>query len=230
MSWMKRNLHPSKMVTAGEEIEVMILDINSEKRRLSLGMKQCSESPWVAFAKQYSEGDKISGKLNSKTDFGLFIGLEDGIDGLVHVSDIDWNKSDESLLEAYQKGQPIDAIILSIDPFSDYCSANAKGAEVAGTIAEVTSGGLLVDLAQGVQGFLKRGELAQGQDLSSFSEGQSITSFVANIDRKGRSIALAVRAQEAAQQRAQMKELNTQPIESEGPTTIGDLIKEQLKK
>jgi small subunit ribosomal protein S1 len=246
MSWMKRNLHPSKMVAVGEEIEVMILDINGEKRRLSLGMKQCSESPWVAFSNQYSEGDKVSGKLNSKTDFGLFIGLEDGIDGLVHVSDIDWNKSDEGLLESFQKGQQIDAIILSIDterqrvalgikqmagdPFSDYAAANAKGTEVTGTIAEVTPGGLLVDLATDVQGFLKRGELAQGQDLSDFKEGQQITSFVANLDRKGRSISLAIRAQEAAAQRVQMQELNTKSIDSEGPTTIGDLIKEQLKK
>ena len=150
MSWMKRNLHPSKMVSVGEEIEVMILDINGEKRRLSLGMKQCSESPWVAFSKQYSEGDKVSGKLNSKTDFGLFIGLEAGIDGLVHVSDVDWNKSDESLLESFQKGQEIEAVILSIDterqrvalgikqmtgdPFSDYAAANGKGSEVTGTI------------------------------------------------------------------------------------------------
>jgi small subunit ribosomal protein S1 len=246
MSWMKRNLHPSKMVAVGEEIEVMILDINGEKRRLSLGMKQCSESPWVAFSNQYSEGDKVSGKLNSKTDFGLFIGLEDGIDGLVHVSDIDWNKSDESLLESFQKGQQIDAVILSIDterqrvalgikqmagdPFSDYATANVKGTEVKGTIAEVTPGGLLVDLATDVQGFLKRGELAQGQDLSDFKEGQEITSFVANLDRKGRSISLAIRAQEAAAQRVQMQELNTKSIDSEGPTTIGDLIKEQLKK
>jgi small subunit ribosomal protein S1 len=246
MSWMKRNLHPSKMVAVGEEIEVMILDINGEKRRLSLGMKQCSESPWVAFSNQYSEGDKVSGKLNSKTDFGLFIGLEDGIDGLVHVSDIDWNKSDESLLESFQKGQQIDAVILSIDterqrvalgikqmagdPFSDYATANVKGTEVTGTIAEVTPGGLLVDLTTDVQGFLKRGELAQGQDLSDFKEGQEIISFVANLDRKGRSISLAIRAQEAAAQRVQMQELNTKSIESEGPTTIGDLIKEQLKK
>ncbi|MFT7179435.1 MAG: small subunit ribosomal protein S1 [Oceanospirillaceae bacterium] len=246
MSWMKRNLHPSKMVAVGEEIEVMILDINGEKRRLSLGMKQCSESPWVAFSNQYSEGDKVSGKLNSKTDFGLFIGLEDGIDGLVHVSDIDWNKSDESLLESFQKGQQIDAVILSIDterqrvalgikqmagdPFSDYATANVKGTEVKGTIAEVTPGGLLVDLATDVQGFLKRGELAQGQDLSDFKEGQEITSFVASLDRKGRSISLAIRAQEAAAQRVQMQELNTKLIVSEGPTTIGDLIKEQLKK
>jgi len=228
MSWMKRNLHPSKMVAVGDEIEIMILDINSEKRRLSLGMKQCSESPWVAFAKQYSEGDKVTGKLNSKTDFGLFIGLEDGIDGLVHVSDVDWNKSDESLLEEYQKGQQVEAVILSIDserqrvalgikqmtgdPFSDFSSANGKGSEVTGTIAEVTPGGLLVNLAEGVQGFLKRGELAQGQDLSDFSEGQSLTSFVASVDRKARSIALAIRAQEAAQRRAQMKELNTNPL------------------
>ena len=246
MSWMKRNLHPSKMVSVGEEIEVMILDINGEKRRLSLGMKQCSESPWVAFSKQYSEGDKVSGKLNSKTDFGLFIGLEDGIDGLVHVSDVDWNKSDESLLESFQKGQQIEAVILSIDterqrvalgikqmagdPFSDYAATNAKGAEVMGTIAEVTPGGLLIDLAEGVQGFLKRGELAQGQELTDFKEGQEITSFVANLDRKGRSISLAIRAQEVAQQRVQMQELNTKTIETEGPTTIGDLIKEQLKK
>jgi len=246
MSWMKRNLHPSKMVSVGEEIEVMILDINGEKRRLSLGMKQCSESPWVAFSKQYSEGDKVSGKLNSKTDFGLFIGLEDGIDGLVHVSDVDWNKSDESLLESFQKGQQIEAVILSIDterqrvalgikqmagdPFSDYAAANAKGAEVTGVVSEVTSGGLLVDLAEGVQGFLKRGELAQGQELTEFKEGQEVTSFVANVDRKGRSISLAIRAQETAKQRVQMQELNTKTIESEGPTTIGDLIKEQLKK
>ena len=150
------------------------------------------------------------------------------------------------MLEEYQKGQQVEAVILSIDserqrvalgikqmagdPFSDFAGANGKGSEVTGIIAEVTPGGLLVNLAEGVQGFLKRGELAQGQDLSDFSEGQSLTSFVASVDRKARSIALAIRAQEAAQQRAQMKELNTQSIDLEGPTTIGDLIKEQLKK
>jgi small subunit ribosomal protein S1 len=116
------------------------------------------------------------------------------------------------------------------DPFSDYAAANAKGAEVTGVVSEVTSGGLLVDLAEGVQGFLKRGELAQGQELTEFKEGQEVTSFVANVDRKGRSISLAIRAQETAKQRVQMQELNTKTIESEGPTTIGDLIKEQLKK
>ena len=165
---------------------------------------------------------------------------------MVHVSDVDWNKSDESLLESFQKGQQIEAVILSIDterqrvalgikqmagdPFSDYAAANAKGAEVTGVVSEVTSGGLLVDLAEGVQGFLKRGELAQGQELTEFKEGQEVTSFVANVDRKGRSISLAIRAQETAKQRVQMQELNTKTIESEGPTTIGDLIKEQLKK
>ena len=246
MSWMKRNLHPSKMVHSGQEIEVMILDVNSDKRRLSLGMKQCSESPWVAFSKQYAEGDKVSGKLNSKTDFGLFIGLADGIDGLVHISDIDWNRSDEALLADYQKGEDIEAVILSIDterervalgikqmagdPFGDFADANKKGAEVTATVTEVTSGGLAVELAPGVPGFLKRGEMGDDQQLSDFNEGDQITAYVGAIDKKGRSVGLSIRGHEAAAQRAQLQELNTQSVDTAGPTTIGDLIKEQLEK
>lgn len=246
MSWMKRNQHPSKMVHTGQEIEVMILDVNSDKRRLSLGMKQCSESPWVAFSKQYAEGDKVSGKLNSKTDFGLFIGLADGIDGLVHISDIDWNRSDEGLLQDFQKGEEIEAVILSVDtdrervalgikqmvsdPFNSFADANKKGSEVTATITEVTSGGLAVSLDAGVAGFLKRGELGNEQSLSDFNEGDQITAYVANIDKKARSVALSIRGHETATQRAQLKELNTQSVDSAGPATIGDLIKEQLDK
>jgi small subunit ribosomal protein S1 len=246
MSWMKRNLHPSKMVHSGQEIEVMILDVNSDKRRLSLGMKQCSESPWVAFSKQYAEGDKVSGKLNSKTDFGLFIGLADGIDGLVHISDIDWNRSDEALLADYQKGEDIEAVILSIDterervalgikqmagdPFGDFADANKKGTEVTATVTEVTSGGLAVELAPGVPGFLKRGEMGDDQQLSDFNEGDQITAYVGAIDKKSRSVGLSIRGHEAAAQRAQLQELNTQSVDTAGPTTIGDLIKQQLEK
>ncbi len=246
MSWMKRNLHPSKLVHPGQEIEVMILDVNTDKRRLSLGMKQCSESPWVAFSKQYAEGDKVSGKLNSKTDFGLFIGLADGIDGLVHISDIDWNRSDESLLQDYNKGEEIEAVILSIDterervalgikqmagdPFNDYADAHKKGSEVTATVTEVTSGGLAVELAAGVAGFLKRGELGDDQQLADFAEGDAVTAYIGNVDKKSRNINLSIRGHEAAAQRAQLQELNTQSVDSSGPTTIGDLIKEQLEK
>ena len=193
------------------------------------------------------KGDKVSGKLNSKTDFGLFIGLEDGIDGLVHVSDVDWNKSDESLLESFQKGQQIDAVILSIDterqrvalgikqmsgdPFSEYAASNAKGAEVTGVIAEITSGGLVIDLAQGVQGFLKRGELAQRPRVDRV-QGRSRNHQFCCKPRPVKAVPLAWQFvhKKLPSSALQMQELNTKTVESEGPTTIGDLIKEQLKK
>jgi small subunit ribosomal protein S1 len=244
MSWMKRNQHPSKLVYSGQEIEVIILDINSDKRRLSLGMKQCTESPWVTFSKQYAEGDKVTGKLNSKTDFGLFIGLTDGIDGLVHISDIAWHHSNEELLQNYQKGQEIEAVVLSIDterervalgikqmfddPFNDFADAYSKGDAVTGIIAEVASSGLSVNLADGVQGFLKRGELSV-TELSDYKQSDEITAYIAGIDRKSRSVSLSVYTHEVTAQRRPSVP-SAKIGNSIGPTTIGGLIKEQLKR
>jgi small subunit ribosomal protein S1 len=245
MSWMKRNQHPSKLVYCGQEIDVIILDINSDKRRLSLGMKQCTESPWVTFSKQYAEGDKVTGKLNSKTDFGLFIGLADGIDGLVHISDIAWHRSDEELLHDYQKGEEIEAIVLSIDterervalgikqmvsdPFNEFADNHNKADAVTGSIAEVVASGLLVNLATGVQGFLKRGELS-GTELSDYAQGDEITAYVAGIDKKSRSVSLSVYTKEVTERRARSQIPKTKTEDSTGPTTIGGLIKEQLEK
>ena len=246
MSWVRRNLHPSKLVKVGAEVEVMLLDVNQSKRRLSLGMKQCQQNPWVNFSSQFAVGEKVTGKLNSKTDFGLFVSLADGVDGLVHISDIAWHRSDESLLVDYHKGDDVEALILSIDtererialgvkqlhsdPFNDYIQANAKGTQVTGTVTEIASGGLFIALATDVIAFLKRSELSEEKSLNDYKEGEEISAFIGQVDKKGRSIQLSIRTNEEASNREKMQQLRTQPVAVDGPTTIGDLIKEQLDK
>ncbi|MBN0988171.1 30S ribosomal protein S1 [Amphritea pacifica] len=249
MDWTNKNVHPSKVVQLGDQIEVMILDIDEQRRRISLGMKQCQANPWDAFAERYTKGTEITGVIKSITDFGVFIGLDGGIDGLVHLSDLSWDEDGNEAVKAYKKGDTVSAVVLAVDsererislgikqlgsdPFSEYTASNAKGAVVQGKIAQVEPKQLVVTLAEGVEGTVKVQEASfeRVDDLTHmFSVGADIEVMVVNIDRRTRSIALSVKQVEKRQEKQALDAIKHQQVESEGPTTIGDLIRAQLEK
>ena len=249
MDWTNKNIHPSKVVQVGDEIEVMILDIDQQRRRISLGMKQCTPNPWEAFASQYAKGDHIRGQVRSITDFGVFIGLDGGIDGLVHLSDLSWEQPGEEAVKAFQKGDEVEAVVLSVDPererialgikqldsdpFGEYADQHPKGSRVGGTIREVTPRQAVVELSEGVEGMLKVAELSHEHvaDLTTeLKPGEQIEAAIQSVDRRNRTLNLSVRQLEQEQTRQAMKSVQEQPVEGAGPKTIGDLIKEQMKK
>lgn len=249
MDWTNKNIHPSKAVQVGEEIEVMILDIDQQRRRISLGMKQCQPNPWEAFSSQFAKGDRLKGRVRSITDFGVFIGLDGGIDGLVHLSDLSWDLPGEEAMKAYNKGDEVEAVVLSIDPererialgikqldsdpFTEYADQHPKGSRVSGTIREVTPRQAVVELAEGVEGVLKVAELSHDHvaDLTTeLKSGDQLEAAVQSVDRRNRTLNLSVRQLEQEQTRQAMKSVQEQPVEDAGPKTIGDLIKEQMKK
>lgn len=249
MDWTNKNIHPSKAVQVGEEIEVMILDIDQQRRRISLGMKQCQPNPWEAFSSQFAKGDRLKGRVRSITDFGVFIGLDGGIDGLVHLSDLSWDLPGEEAMKAYNKGDEVEAVVLSIDPerervalgikqldsdpFTEYADQHPKGSRVRGTIREVTPRQAVVELAEGVEGVLKVAELSHDHiaDLTTeLKSGDQLEAAVQSVDRRNRTLNLSVRQLEQEQTRQAMKSVQEQPVEDAGPKTIGDLIKEQMKK
>lgn len=250
MDWTNKNIHPSKVVQIGDEVEVMILDIDEERRRISLGVKQCTPNPWEEFATSYNKGDKISGGIKSITDFGVFIGLEGGIDGLVHLSDLSWDETGEEAVRQYKKGDNLETVVLSIDaererislgvkqleedPFVGFAAENDKGAIVTGTVKEVDAKGAVVVLAEGVEATLKVSELSRDrvEDATSvLKEGDSVEAAVINVDRKARTIALSIKQKDASEEKAAMKTHSEKAaqVEANGPTTIGDLIKAQLE-
>ncbi|EAQ66935.1 30S ribosomal protein S1 [Marinomonas sp. MED121] len=250
MDWTNKNIHPSKVVQIGDEVEVMILDIDEERRRISLGVKQCTPNPWEEFATSYNKGDKISGGIKSITDFGVFIGLEGGIDGLVHLSDLSWDETGEEAVRQYKKGDNLETVVLSIDaererislgvkqleedPFVGFAAENDKGAIVTGTVKEVDAKGAVVVLAEGVEATLKVSELSRDrvEDATSvLKEGDSVEAAVINVDRKARTIALSIKQKDASEEKAAMKSHSEKAaqVEANGPTTIGDLIKAQLE-
>jgi small subunit ribosomal protein S1 len=248
MDWTNKNIHPSKVVSIGEEIEVMILDIDQQRRRISLGMKQCQQNPWQAFASRYNKGDTISGTIRSITDFGVFVGLEGGIDGLVHLSDLSWDEPGEEAVKQYSKGQEVDAQVLSIDPererialgikqlnsdpFLEYVEQHPKGAVVTGQVTDVTPRQATVALADGIEGVLKVSELSRDriEDMTTeLSAGSEIEAAIASVDRRNRTINLSVKQIEMREQREALKSVQEQSEEA-GPTTIGDLIKQQMEK
>ncbi|WP_432696344.1 30S ribosomal protein S1 [Marinobacterium sp. YM272] len=248
MDWTNKNIHPSKVVSVGEEVEVMILDIDQQRRRISLGMKQCKQNPWQAFASSYKKGDRISGAIRSITDFGVFIGLEGGIDGLVHLSDLSWDESGDEVVKQYAKGQEVEAQVLSIDPererialgikqlnsdpFIEYVDQNPKGAVVKGQVTEVTPRQATVNLQEGIDGILKVSELSRDliDDLTSeLSVGDEVEAAIQSVDRRNRVINLSVKQVEIREQKEALKSVQEQADES-GPTTIGDLIKAQMDK
>ncbi len=248
MDWTNKNIHPSKVVQVGDEVEVMILDIDEERRRISLGIKQCQQNPWDAFASQYTKGDKIAGAIKSITDFGIFIGLEGNIDGLVHLSDISWNESGEDAVRRFKKGDEIETVILSIDPererislgvkqleddpFSNYVAANDKGTLVKGVIKEVDAKAAVITLGEEIEGVLKASEISRDkvEDARNvLKEGEEIEVKIINVDRKNRVIGLSIKAKDIDDEKEAMKAHREAEIEAAKPGTIGDLIKAQME-
>ncbi|MGD8408158.1 MAG: 30S ribosomal protein S1 [Thiohalophilus sp.] len=244
MDWTNKNIHPSKVVQLGDEVEVMVLDIDEERRRISLGMKQCQENPWEAFAAQHNKNDKVSGTIKSITDFGIFIGLDGGIDGLVHLSDISWNVPGEDAVRNYKKGDEIEAVVLSVDPererislgvkqldkdpFSNFLAENAKGSVVKGTIGEVDAKGAVIDLGDGIEGYLRASEISQDrvEDARSvLKEGETIEAKFTGVDRKNRQISLSIKAMDSDAEKEAMKEFGSG---TGATTTLGDLLKEKM--
>ncbi|WP_410471748.1 30S ribosomal protein S1 [Faucicola mancuniensis] len=245
MDHTNKNIHPSKVVQVGDEIMVQILDIDEERRRISLGIKQTMPNPWEEFDKKYAKNDKVSGTIKSITDFGIFIGLEGGIDGLVHLSDLSWTENGEEAIRNYSKGDTVEAVILSVDaesnrislgikqlnsdPFNEFLSANDRGAIVKGKVTEVDAKGAKVFLADEVEGYLRASEIQQEkvEDASTvLNVGDEVEAKIVGVDRKSRSINLSIKAKDEAEQRDAIKALSANNIEAQ-PKTIGDLIKEQ---
>jgi small subunit ribosomal protein S1 len=248
MDWTNKNIHPSKVVQLGDEIEVMVLDIDEERRRISLGLKQCQENPWDAFARTCAKGDKISGKIKSITDFGIFIGLDGGIDGLVHLSDISWHEAGEEAVRKYKKGDELETVVLAIDPererislgikqletdpFSEYVSVNDKGAVVKGIVKEVEAKAAVITLADDVEATLKASELSREkvEDARNLLKvGDEVEAKIIAVDRKNRSISLSVKSKDVEEEKTAMKELSSKQSDQASPTTLGDLIKAQMQ-
>mgnify|MGYP002621091106 CR=1 FL=1 len=247
MDWTNKNIHPSKVVHVGQEVEVMVLDIDEERRRISLGMKQCQENPWDAFAATHNKGDKISGTIKSITDFGIFVGLEGGIDGLLHLSDLSWTDQGEEIVHEYTKGQEIEAVILAIDPererislgvkqldqdpFSQYVAEHPKGSIVKGKVTEVDAKMAVVNLADSVDGVLRASELAQEHVADArnvLNVGDEVEAKFTGVDRKNRTIMLSIKAKDSDEEQEAIKEYSASGTEG-GATTLGDLLKEQIE-
>jgi len=246
MDWTNRNIHPSKLVQVGDEVEVMVLDIDEERRRISLGMKQCTVNPWEEFAALHQKGDHIRGYIKSITDFGIFIGLEGNIDGLVHLSDISWNEPGEQAVRRFTKGDEIETVILSIDaererislglkqmeedPFTNYVAVNDRGAIVVGKIIEVEPKQAVIELADEVTGVLKASELSRDrvEDARNvLSVGDEVETRIINVDRKNRVLGLSVKAKDMAEEELAVKEHREREADAVSPTTLGDLIKQK---
>ena len=229
MDWTNKNIHPSKVVSLGDTVEVMVLEIDEERRRISLGLKQCIDNPWETFAKSHEKGDKVSGKIKSITDFGIFIGLDGGIDGLVHLSDISWNKSGEDAVRDYKKGDEISAVVLQVDPererislgvkqieedpFNKYLTDNKKGAIVTGTVTAVDAKGVTVNLAEEVDGYIRVADLSVDRIEDATEEakvGDSIEAKFMGVDRKNRTVNLSVKAKDQADEKEAIDKVNQQ--------------------
>jgi len=248
MDWTNKNIHPSKVVQLGDEVEVMVLEIDEERRRISLGIKQCQENPWDAFGRQFEKGHKISGKIKSITDFGIFIGLDGGIDGLVHLSDISWHESGEDAVRNYKKGDELETVILAIDPererislgvkqleedpFSAYVAENDKGTVIKGIIKEVDAKAAIITLIDDVEAILKASEISRDkvEDARNvLTVGDEIEAKIIAVDRKNRTINLSVKSKDVAEEKAAIKEHSAKQAEQASPATLGDLIKAQME-
>ncbi|MHC8321521.1 30S ribosomal protein S1 [Pseudomonas sp. GB2N2] len=252
MDWTNKNIHPSKVVQVGDEVEVMVLDIDEERRRISLGIKQCKSNPWEDFSGQFNKGDKISGTIKSITDFGIFIGLDGGIDGLVHLSDISWNEVGEEAVRRFKKGDELDTVILSVDPererislgikqlesdpFSEYVQENDKGAIVKGIVKEVDAKGAIITLADDIEATLKASEISRDrvEDARNvLKEGQEVEAKIISVDRKSRVIQLSIKSKDDAEEKEAIQSLRDKPASdapAAGPTTLGDLLRAQMEK
>ena len=246
MDWTNKNVHPSKITTLGDEVEVMVLDVDEDRRRISLGMKQCKTNPWEEFTALYKKGDKVTGQIKSITDFGIFIGLDGGIDGLIHLSDLSWDEDGEDVLRDYNKGDDVEAIVLAVDPererislgvkqaqgdpFSDFVAVNGKGSKVSGVVGVVDARGATVSLIDGIEGYVRASELSRDhvEDARSYlKEGDEIESKVISIDRKSRRISLSVKALEVQQESEVIQEYSQKS--TGGSSQLADKLKEKLK-
>ncbi len=246
MDWTNKNIHPSKVVQVGDEVEVMVLDIDEERRRISLGMKQCQVNPWEGFAATHNKNDKVVGKIKSITDFGIFVGLEGGIDGLVHLSDISWNIPGEEVVRNFKKGDEIETVVLSVDPererislgikqlekdpFSNFVAEHAKGSIVNGTVKEVDAKGAVIELGDGIEGYLRASELSRDriEDARTvLNVGDAVEAKFTGVDRKNRTINLSIKAKDTDEEAEAIQDYNrsSAPVS----TTLGDLLKEQME-
>ena len=246
IDWTNKNVNPAKVVHLDQEVEVVVLDIDEERRRISLGMKQCQTNPWEVFAATHNKGDKVQGQIKSITDFGIFVGLDGGIDGLLHLSDLTWGESAEEVAHNYKKGDEIEAVVLAIDPererislgikqlekdpFANYIAANPKGTIIKGSVKEVDAKGAIIDLGDGVEGQLRASEISQDrvEDARSvLNAGDEVEAKFIGVDKKNRSIMLSIKAKDSQEEAAAIEEYSSRG--GSGAATLGDLLKEQME-
>ena len=247
MDWTNKNVHPSKVVQLGDEVEVMILEIDEDRRRISLGMKQCMPNPWEEFSMNFKKGDKVRGQIKSITDFGIFIGLPGTIDGLVHLSDLSWSQPGEEAVRQFKKGEEIEAMVLSIDvererislgikqmhgdPFNNFIAGNEKGAVVTGVVKSVDAKGAAVALPGDLEGYLRASEISRDRvedARAHLKEGDQVTAMIVNVDRKNRTINLSIKARDVADENQAMAKLQSESAASSGSTNLGALLKAKL--
>ena len=247
MDWTNKNVHPSKVVSLGDEVEVMILEIDEARRRISLGMKQCQSNPWDDFAINHKKGDKVKGQIKSITDFGVFIGLDGGIDGLVHLSDLSWSQPGEEAVRNYKKGDEVEAVVLAIDvererislgikqlegdPFGGFAASHEKGAVVTGKVKSLDAKGATIALEGDVEAYLKASEVSADrvEDIRThLKEGDSVTAVIINVDRKNRGINLSIKALNKTEDNAAMQKLSSESNASAGTTNLGALLKAKM--
>ncbi|MBN5022612.1 30S ribosomal protein S1, partial [Stenotrophomonas maltophilia] len=246
MDWTNKNVNPSKVVQVGDEVEVMVLDVDEERRRISLGMKQVAANPWETFAATHKKGDKVSGQIKSITDFGIFIGLDGGIDGLVHLSDISWATTGEDVVRNFKKGDTLDAVVLAVDPererislgvkqleqdpFGQYMAANPKGSKVEGVVKEVDAKGAVIELADGIEGYVSARDIANERvddATQHLKVGDKVEAKFVGMDRKGRTLQLSIKAKDDAEMREVLEEYQSSSASS-GTTQLGALLRAQL--
>ena len=247
MDWTNRNIHPSRVVQIGDDTQVMILDVDEERRRISLGIKQCLPNPWEEFALTHAKGDRVAGRIKSITDFGMFVGLEGGIDGLVHVSDLSWNEDGETLLRNHHKGEEIETVVLAVDaererislgvkqldrdPFSSWLNEHPRGSVLTATVAEVEPRGARVELAEGVEGYIRASEIARERiddARTVLRAGETVEVKVIAVDRRRRGVSLSIRERESDEEATAMEQYAANV--DDAPATIGDLVKEQMDR
>jgi small subunit ribosomal protein S1 len=247
MDWTNKNIHPSKVVQVGDEVEVMILEIDEERRRISLGMKQCMPNPWEEFAMNFKKGDRVKGQIKSITDFGIFIGLPGGIDGLVHLSDLSWSAPGEEAVRQYKKGDEVEAVVLAIDvererislgikqlegdPFTAYVAKHDKNSIVSGTVKSIDAKGAVIQLDNDVEGYLRASEVSRDrvEDIRTrLKEGDTVEAMIINVDRKNRTINLSIKAKDLAEQNEALQKMAAESASGAGTTNLGALLKAKL--
>jgi small subunit ribosomal protein S1 len=249
MDWTNKNVNPSKVVQVGDEVEVMILDVDEERRRISLGMKQCTQNPWEVFAATHKKNDRVSGQIKSITDFGIFIGLDGGIDGLVHLSDLSWNTTGEDVVRNFKKGDTLEAVVLAVDPererislgvkqleqdpFGQFMATHPKGSKVSGTVKDVDAKGATIDLGDGIEGYVSARDISYDRvdDASQHLKvGDKVEAKLIGMDRKGRTLQLSIKAKDEAETQEALAEYNKASADAaSGTTKLGALLREQLE-